>query len=74
MPTARSIFQKVDTMDPHALDDLLAEDARMVFGNGEPFVGREAITSGCAAFRPGAGIRALIGYPVLPRRRPAPPE
>jgi len=50
MHSAVSIFQKVDTMDPHALDDVFAEDATMVFGNGEPLVGREAIAAGCGAF------------------------
>jgi ketosteroid isomerase-like protein len=50
MHTARSIFQKVDTMDPHALDEVIAEDARMVFGNAEPLVGREAIAAGAGAF------------------------
>jgi len=50
MHTARSIFQKVDTMDPHALDEVFAEDARMIFGNSEPLVGREAIAAGCGTF------------------------
>ena len=50
MHTARSIFQKVDTMDPHALDDVFAEDGRLVFGNNEPLVGLEAIAAGSGAF------------------------
>jgi ketosteroid isomerase-like protein len=50
MHSARGIFQKVDTMDPHALDEVFAEDGTMVFGNGEPLVGREAISAGCGAF------------------------
>jgi ketosteroid isomerase-like protein len=44
------VFQAVDSFDPGALAELLAQDARFVFGNAEPLVGREAITGGVKAF------------------------
>jgi hypothetical protein len=45
MPNERveRIFQIIDSMQPGAITDLLAEDATFVFGNAEPLVGREAI-------------------------------
>ena len=50
MPTARAIFDLVDSQDIHGLAGLLAEDASMVFGNAEPFVGRDAIVAANNAF------------------------
>ena len=50
MPSAQVVFRAVDSMDPAALTDLLAEDARMRFGNADPFVGHEAVIAGAAAF------------------------
>lgn len=47
---ARRVFQAVDSFDPDELVRLLAEDARMVFGNAEPMAGREAIAAGLRAF------------------------
>jgi hypothetical protein len=44
------VFKTVDSMQPDSIADLLAEDARMVFGNAEPLVGREAITAGVQGF------------------------
>jgi ketosteroid isomerase-like protein len=50
MPDARTIFAAIDSLDPRALDGVLAEDATMVFGNGEPLAGRDAILAGSEAF------------------------
>jgi hypothetical protein len=44
------IFAAVDTMKPDALTELITEDARLVFGNTDPLVGRDAITTGLQAF------------------------
>jgi hypothetical protein len=44
------IFAAVDTMKPDALTEFITEDARVVFGNADPLVGREAITAGLQAF------------------------
>ncbi|MDT7589212.1 MAG: hypothetical protein QOE32_6762, partial [Pseudonocardiales bacterium] len=40
MVSARSVFDVVDAMDLNAVAALFAEDATMVFANGEPMVGR----------------------------------
>ena len=50
MPTAHSFFQKIDTQDLDGLAALLADDARMVFANGDPMVGREAVLAGNIGF------------------------
>lgn len=50
MPEARSLFAAVDARDVVALDALLADDARLVFGNQEPLLGRGAVLAGNAAF------------------------
>ncbi|WP_028932833.1 nuclear transport factor 2 family protein [Pseudonocardia spinosispora] len=50
MPTAHSLFRTVDDHDTDGLRALLAEDARMVFGNQEPLLGRDAVMAGDAAF------------------------
>ncbi|WP_433427481.1 nuclear transport factor 2 family protein [Nonomuraea sp. CA-141351] len=47
---ARRVFQVVDSFDPGKFVQLLAEDARMVFGNAEPMVGRNAIAEGLRIF------------------------
>jgi hypothetical protein len=44
------VFKAVDSFGPGALAELLAEDARFVFGNAKPLVGREAITGGIQGF------------------------
>lgn len=44
------VFAAVDKMEPGAFVEFLAEDARVVFGNGAPLVGREAIAAGTQAF------------------------
>jgi hypothetical protein len=54
---ARRVFQVVDTFDPDKFVQLLAPDARLVFGNAEPLVGREAICEGLRAFRSGSYAR-----------------
>jgi ketosteroid isomerase-like protein len=43
MTNASNIFAKVDGQDFAGLIALFADDATMVFGNGEPLMGREAI-------------------------------
>ena len=43
MPTARTIFEKVDAQDIPGVAGYFAEDAIMIFGNAEPLVGRRAI-------------------------------
>jgi hypothetical protein len=50
MPNAQTVFRAVDSLDPAAIVPLLAEDARMRFGNADPFVGHEAIIAGATAF------------------------
>jgi hypothetical protein len=47
---AQSFFQTIDTMRPDSIAALYAEDGRLVFGNAEPLVGREAITAGIEGF------------------------
>ncbi|MEJ3651670.1 nuclear transport factor 2 family protein [Actinomycetes bacterium KLBMP 9759] len=60
-PTAATVFRAVDAMDGAALGGLLADDARMVFGNGEPIIGRDAIMAAQNAFTASiAGIRHTI--------------
>lgn len=44
------LFATVDAMKTHAFVEFLAEDARFVFGNGEPMVGRPAIVAGLDGF------------------------
>jgi ketosteroid isomerase-like protein len=44
------IFQTIDTMQPDSIAAMYAEDARLVFGNAEPLVGRTAITAGIEGF------------------------
>ena len=44
------VLAAVDSMEPGAFAEFLAEDARMVFGNAEPLVGREAIIAGVQGF------------------------
>jgi ketosteroid isomerase-like protein len=49
-PHARDLFGIVDSMDVATIATLFAEDARVVFGNGQPFAGIEAIRTGLTAF------------------------
>lgn len=49
-PHTRDLFAVVDSMDVATIATLFAEDARVVFGNGQPFVGMEAIRTGLTAF------------------------
>ncbi|MDT5259782.1 MAG: hypothetical protein QOD10_4862 [Mycobacterium sp.] len=44
------LFAMVDSMDVATIATLFAEDARVVFGNSQPFVGIEAIRMGLTAF------------------------
>jgi hypothetical protein len=49
-PDTRDLFATVDTMDVATIASLFAEDGRVVFGNGQPLVGIEAIRTGITAF------------------------
>jgi uncharacterized protein (TIGR02246 family) len=44
------IFNIVDAAQPDAIAELFTPDARFVFGNAEPLVGRDAIAAGLAVF------------------------
>jgi ketosteroid isomerase-like protein len=46
----RRLFAAVDTKDATAFGAFLAPDARLVFGNAEPLVGRDAVVDGIGAF------------------------
>jgi ketosteroid isomerase-like protein len=46
----RRVFDAVDTLDSSALTELFAHDGSLVFANGEPLVGRDAIRTGIDAF------------------------
>src|SRR3954451_13307280 len=48
--TTQDVFQTIDSMRLEAIAPMLAEDARLVFGNAEPLVGREAIIAGLQGF------------------------
>ena len=50
MPDARTIFAAVDAQDIAAFDAMFADDGRLVFGNREPLVGREAMIAANVAF------------------------
>ena len=49
-PQTRDLFATVDSMDVATIATHFAEDARVVFGNAQPFVGIEAIRTGLTAF------------------------
>ncbi|WJV44589.1 nuclear transport factor 2 family protein [Streptomyces flavofungini] len=49
-PTPEALFAKIDGKELHAVAELLAENATMVFGNGDPLVGRAAILAANTAF------------------------
>ena len=44
------VFATLDAMDVATLASLFAEDARVVFGNGQPLVGIDEIRTGITAF------------------------
>ena len=46
----RNLFAVVDSMDVATVTRLFAENARVVFGNGQPLIGTEEIRTGVAAF------------------------
>jgi ketosteroid isomerase-like protein len=50
MPDATTVLGAVDAQDLERLSGLLTENARMVMGNGEPLIGREAIMAANAGF------------------------
>lgn len=49
-PQPRNVFAMTDAMDVAAVVSLFAADARVVFGNGQPMVGVDAIRTGTIAF------------------------
>jgi ketosteroid isomerase-like protein len=49
-PDTRDLFAMVDSMDVATIAGLFAEDGRVVFGNGQPIVGIDDITTGLIAF------------------------
>jgi ketosteroid isomerase-like protein len=49
-PHTRNLFATVDTMDVATIASLFADEARVVFGNGQPLVGIEEIRAGITAF------------------------
>jgi ketosteroid isomerase-like protein len=49
-PQTRDLFATVDSMNVATIATHFAEDAQVVFGNGQPFVGIEAIRAGLTAF------------------------
>jgi ketosteroid isomerase-like protein len=49
-PRTQNLFAVVDSMDVAALTFLFADDARVVFGNGQPMVGSDEIRTGLTAF------------------------
>ena len=58
---ADRVFATLDAMDVSTLTALFAEDAQVVFGNGQPFVGVDEIRSGTTAFlRTIAGLHHTI--------------
>jgi uncharacterized protein (TIGR02246 family) len=46
----RRVFHAVDTLDSAALAELFADDGSLVFANGEPLAGRDAIRAGIDGF------------------------
>jgi ketosteroid isomerase-like protein len=48
--TRANMFTDIDTMDPDAWAQYLAQDVTMRFGNGEPVHGRQAIRDAWAGF------------------------
>lgn len=49
-PETDRVFSIIDAKDTHSFIDLLAEDARLFFGNAAPMVGRSGITTGVEEF------------------------
>jgi ketosteroid isomerase-like protein len=47
---ADRVFATLDAMDVSSLTALFADDAQVVFGNGQPFVGIDEIRLGTTAF------------------------
>jgi ketosteroid isomerase-like protein len=49
-PQTRDLFAMTDAMDVDTLLSVFADDARLVFGNGQPVVGIDEIRTGTTAF------------------------
>jgi len=47
---ARDVFRRVDAFDPPIFAELFAPEGRLVFANGDPMIGPEAIEAGVAGF------------------------
>jgi ketosteroid isomerase-like protein len=65
---ALEVFAIIDAMDAAALAALFTDDATLVFGNAEPFVGPEQIRSGTQEFPDTAssGDHQSLRVAVLP--------
>jgi SnoaL-like domain len=49
-PQSRELFAMTDSMDVDTLLSVFAQDARLVFGNGQPLVGLDEIRTGTTTF------------------------
>jgi ketosteroid isomerase-like protein len=49
-PSTRNFFATIDTMDVATIAPLFAQDGRVVFGNSQPLLGIDEISTGTTAF------------------------
>src|SRR3954462_8827218 len=57
MPAHPDLFADIDSMEPDAFAQHLADDVRFVFGNADPVIGRDAVRDTWAGFCDGiAGV------------------
>jgi ketosteroid isomerase-like protein len=49
-PSTHDLFTTVDSMDVATITSLFAADSRVIFGNSQPLVGLDEISSGITAF------------------------
>jgi SnoaL-like protein len=60
-PQPDRVFAVIDEMDANEFGELLADDARLIFGNAEPMIGRGDITAGVSEFYTTiAGLRHVL--------------
>jgi hypothetical protein len=60
-PQPDRVFAVIDAMDAREFGELLADDARLIFGNAEPMIGRGDITAGVSEFYTTiAGLRHVL--------------
>jgi len=58
MPAHPDLFADIDSMEPEAFAQHLADDVRFVFGNADPVIGRGNVRDTWAGFCDGiAGVR-----------------